>query len=209
MEKMQVRVYTDYKSPYAYIANNPLYQLEQSHNIELEWLPYTLRISEYLGSVEDRSPHHWRKIKYGYMDARRFANDQGLILKGPRRIYNGYYASAGMLFAQKQGLFRRYHDLVFQKFWQHQLDLDELSEMKAVMALLGSSPEAYERYVNGAGREEHDRIIDQAEQLGVFGVPTMLFDGELFWGGDRIDLLKRRIEEHRPGIAPNKGATDR
>jgi DSBA-like thioredoxin domain len=29
--------------------------------------------------------------------------------------------------------------------------------------------------------------------LGVFGVPTMVFNGELFWGGDRIDLLIERI----------------
>lgn len=38
-----------------------------------------------------------------------------------------------------------------------------------------------------------DRIIDEAEALGVFGVPTMVFNGELFWGGDRIDMLIERI----------------
>jgi hypothetical protein len=27
----------------------------------------------------------------------------------------------------------------------------------------------------------------------VFGVPTMVFNGELFWGGDRISLLTERI----------------
>ena len=27
----------------------------------------------------------------------------------------------------------------------------------------------------------------------MFGVPTMVFDGELFWGGDRIPLLIERI----------------
>ena len=43
-------------------------------------------------------------------------------------------------------------------------------------------------------RAEHDRIIDEAEALGVFGVPTMVFNGELFWGGDRIDMLIERIK---------------
>jgi hypothetical protein len=28
----------------------------------------------------------------------------------------------------------------------------------------------------------------------VFGVPTMVFNGELFWGGDRIDMLIERIK---------------
>jgi 2-hydroxychromene-2-carboxylate isomerase len=29
----------------------------------------------------------------------------------------------------------------------------------------------------------------------VFGVPTFVLDGELFWGGDRIDLLRERLDE--------------
>jgi 2-hydroxychromene-2-carboxylate isomerase len=38
-------------------------------------------------------------------------------------------------------------------------------------------------------------MIDEAEALGVFGVPTMVFNGELFWGGDRIDMLIERIKQ--------------
>jgi 2-hydroxychromene-2-carboxylate isomerase len=191
--KKKIRVYTDYKSPYAYVANKPLFELERTHDVELEWLPYTLRIAEYLGSVEERSEHYWRKVKYAYMDARRYANAQGLILKGPRRIYNGYLSSVGMLFAQKHGFFRPYHDTVFEMFWTHQLDIDVLDEMKAVIARLGGSADDYAAYTASA-REEHDAIVDDAEKRGVFGVPSMLLDGELFWGGDRIDMLRERIE---------------
>jgi hypothetical protein len=56
--------------------------------------------------VEERTPHFWRKVRYSYMDARRHANAQGLTMKGPRRIYDAFYSSAGMLFAQRHGLFR-------------------------------------------------------------------------------------------------------
>src|SRR5579863_3884377 len=104
-----VRVYTDYKSPYAFVANKPLFALEASHDVALEWLPYTLRIPEFMGSVEGRTPHFWRKVKYAYMDARRYANEQGLTVKGPRRIYDATLASAGLLFAQAHGFFRAYH----------------------------------------------------------------------------------------------------
>jgi 2-hydroxychromene-2-carboxylate isomerase len=200
--KKKIRVYTDYKSPYAYVANKPLFELERTHDVELEWLPYTLRIAEYLGSVDDRSDHYWRKVKYAYMDARRYANAQGLILKGPKRIYNGYLSSVGMLFAQKHGFFRAYHDTVFEMFWTHQLDLDVLDEMKAVVSRLGGSGDDYAAYTASA-REEHDAIIVDAEKRGVFGVPAMLLDGELFWGGDRIDLLRERIEKG-PQDAPRR-----
>ena len=49
MEKPRVRVYTDYKSPYAFVANKRLFELEESHGVELEWLTYTLRVAEFMG----------------------------------------------------------------------------------------------------------------------------------------------------------------
>lgn len=191
--KRRLRVYTDYKSPYAYVANRALFELERTHDVELEWLPYTLRIAEYLDAVEDRTPHNWRKVRYAYMDARRFANEQGLILKGPRRIYDATLASAGMLFAQRGGFFRAYHDAVFERFWSHQLDIDVLKEMSALVAGVGGDAAAFEAYARGAAAEVA-AITAEAEGLGVFGVPSMLLDGELFWGGDRIDMVARRLE---------------
>jgi len=193
MEKPLVRIYTDYKSPYAFVANAALFALEEKEGVALEWLPYTLRIAEFMGTVEERTPHFWRKVHYIYMDARRFANAQDLELKGPKRIYDAFYSSAGMLYAQRHGIFRPYHETVFKRFWSHQLELDDLSEISAIIASLGGSAADFEAYVEGPARGEHDRIIAEAEALGVFGVPTMVFNGELFWGGDRIPLLIERI----------------
>jgi 2-hydroxychromene-2-carboxylate isomerase len=193
MAKPRVRVYSDYKSPYAFVASAALFALEEKEGVELEWLPYTLRIPEFMGTVEERTPHFWRKVRYLYMGARRFANAQGLTLKGTKRIYDAFHSSAGMLFAQRHGFFRLYHDTVFKRFWNHELELDELSEISAIIESCGGSAGEFEAYVNGPARAEHDRIIDEAETLGVFGVPTMVFNGELFWGGDRIAMLIERI----------------
>src|SRR5437667_1627612 len=193
MAKPRVRIYSDYRSPYAFVASASLFALEEKEGVELEWLPYTLRIPEFMGTVEERTPHFWRKVRYLYMDARRFANAQGLTLKGTRRVYDAFYSSAGMLFAQRYGFFRCYHETVFRRFWNHQLELDELPEISAVIEGLGGSATEFEAYVSGPARAEHDRIIDEAEALGVFGVPTMVFNGELVWGGDRIPLLIERI----------------
>jgi 2-hydroxychromene-2-carboxylate isomerase len=35
---------------------------------------------------------------------------------------------------------------------------------------------------------------DDAIAQGIFGVPTYRLDGELFWGGDRIETLLWRLE---------------
>ncbi|MEN9313641.1 MAG: hypothetical protein RIS35_34 [Pseudomonadota bacterium] len=191
---LRVTVYTDYKSPYAYVAKNAALALAVELPVVLDWRPYTLRIADYLDAVDTRSPHNWRKVRYAYMDARRLANLQGLVLKGPRRIFDGSLSSIGMLFAQRHGFFPAYHDRTFDLFWRHALDIDSMDAMKAHVAALGGSAQEFEAFALGDGAELHRGIVDDAEARGVFGVPTMIFDDELFWGGDRIDLLRRAIE---------------
>ncbi|MEA2772142.1 MAG: hypothetical protein QOD93_5104, partial [Acetobacteraceae bacterium] len=44
-------VYTDYKSPYAYLAKDLAYELERDFPIRLDWRPYILDIPSYLGSA--------------------------------------------------------------------------------------------------------------------------------------------------------------
>ena len=79
----EVLLWSDYVSPYAFVAKAGAYELERDYDIALQWRPYTLDVASYMGSVDGRDPHHWRRVRYSYMDARRFANKQGLILKGP------------------------------------------------------------------------------------------------------------------------------
>ena len=46
-----IRVYSDYKSPYAFLAKDLIYELEDQCDVRLDWLPYTLGIPSYLGSA--------------------------------------------------------------------------------------------------------------------------------------------------------------
>jgi len=39
----------------------------------------------------------------------------------------------------------------------------------------------------------HDRTIADALAAGVFGVPSFVTEGELFWGNDRLVLLRRHL----------------
>jgi 2-hydroxychromene-2-carboxylate isomerase len=190
----KIAVWSDYVSPYAFVAKAEAYRLEEDYDVALEWRPYTLDVKSFMGSVAERDPHHWRRVRYSYMDARRFANKQGLTLKGPLKIYVSRPAQTGMLYAQKYGVFRRYHDRAFERFWQRELDPEDVGAVATLLAEAGA-PAGFEAFLGGEGGAEHDRLRVEAEEAGVFGVPTLVFDGELFWGGDRIDLLRERLEE--------------
>src|ERR1700757_320988 len=125
-----ITVYSDYKSPYAYLAKDLAYELERDFPIRLDWLPYVLDIPSFLGSarveaagrvIEDaRNAHQWRRVRYSYMDCRRQANKRGLVIRGPQKISDSILAACGMLWAKRQGdaVLRRYHDIVFERFWK-------------------------------------------------------------------------------------------
>jgi 2-hydroxychromene-2-carboxylate isomerase len=128
------------------------------------------------------------------MDARRVANKQGLTLMGPKKIFYARPANAAMLYAQKHGAFRAYNDLAFGRFWRRAFDPENVAEVEALLAEAGAPP-GFGGFLAGDGGAEHDRLRNEAEASGVFGVPTFVFEGELFWGGDRLGLLRERLEE--------------
>ena len=190
----KIILWSDYVSPYAFVAKAWAYALEADYDIDLEWRPYTLDIASFQGSVAERDPHHWRRVRYAYMDARRYANKQGLTLMGPKKIFYARPINAAMLYAQKHGVFRAYNDLAFDRFWRRALDPEDVQAVESVLNEAGAPP-GFAEFLAGDGGAEHDRLRTEAEASGVFGVPTLVFEGELFWGGDRIGLLRERLDE--------------
>jgi len=201
----QVTVYIDYKSPYAYLAKDLIYEMGEATGAKLDWLPYTLDIPSYLGSAEvgpdkqvvrsERSPHQWRKVRYSYMNARREANKRGLTLRGPQKIWNSSLAAIGLLWAKQQGavVLRGYTDRVYERFWRRELDIEDPAVIEAVLREAGADTGGFGDYLAGPGRVEHDAIREAAEAAGVFGVPTFFVDGEMFWGGEHLPQIKARV----------------
>ena len=202
-----VTVYTDYKSPYAYLAKDLIYDMAEACGARLDWLPYTLDIPSYLGSAtldaagqviaSQRDPHQWRKVRYAYMDCRRQANRRGLTILGTRKIWDSALAAIGLLWAKQQGeaVLRGYSDRVFERFWRRDLDIEDPAVIEAVLAEAGAATAGVRDYLAGAGRAEHDAVRAAAEKAGVFGVPSLVLDGELYWGREHIDDVGERLRQ--------------
>jgi len=41
----------------------------------------------------------------------------------------------------------------------------------------------------------YERDTQRAIDAGVFGAPSYVVDGEIFWGQDRLDFLQRRLAQ--------------
>jgi 2-hydroxychromene-2-carboxylate isomerase len=200
---MRVAHYFDYKSPYAYLAQEESLALAELPGVEFALVPYTLDIPDYLGRaevgedgtlrVDERTPHQWRRVRYAYRDCRREAGRRGLELRGPRRIFDSSVAHIGFLWARRGGDPRSYHDEVYARFWRRALDVGDADAVAQVLADTGFDPTGFDAFLAGEGRAEHDRLREEAHGAGVFGVPSYLVEGELYFGTERIPRVREKL----------------
>ena len=198
-------VYLDFKSPYAFIAKDPTYALAESLGIEIDWRPLTLDIPSYLGSARldskgkvaesRRSTQQWSAVKYAYRDARRYAALNGHTLRGTEKIWDTSLAHIGILWAKDQGqrILRRYIDIVYERFWRRELDVENLEVVQATLREAGAEIAGFATYVSGEGRSLHDEMQPRVFNAGIFGVPSYVIDRQLYFGREHLPEIRWRL----------------
>ena len=129
------------------------------------------------------------------MDCRRQARKRGLVIRGTQKIWDSTLAAAGMLYAKRQGadVLRRYIDITFERFWKRELDIEDPAVIVSVLAEAGADTEDAAAWLAGEGTREVALISREAEEKGVFGVPTFVIDGELFWGSEHLPDISEML----------------
>jgi len=194
---IEIPVYIDFKSPYAYLAVKPLRAMALEYDLSVDWRPYNLPIGDYLGELETRNDHQWRRVRYSYMDVRRLANQRGVTVLGPRKLFDSTISSIGLLFAKREGVADRYIAIVFERFFKRDLDIENTDAVAAVLEECGANGPAFHDYLAEDGADAFKNLMEDAHLGGIFGVPSMLLDDELFWGTERMELLKERLRARR------------
>jgi len=200
-----VSFYFDVRSPYSYLAWAPVFALPDEFAVSVEALPYTVALADAFGTPETRDAREVRKIKYMYMDVRRFANERGLTIRGTVKIWDTRIAHAAYLYARQSGCERALYERLLPKFWNREFDIEQIDNFAALLGEVGVRAEGFRAYLDDKADEELAALVAAADERGVFGVPTCIFNGELFWGADRVDVLKQRLT--REGLATRSAAS--
>jgi 2-hydroxychromene-2-carboxylate isomerase len=191
----EIKFYYDYKSPFTYLAFAPALELEATHKVRLRFIPHEVDIrSAYGGDLEQRPEREWFKVHYLYADARRFANDRGLIILGPQKIFDSRRALMSGFYADRNGRFREYSQMVFERFFKRELDLEDPQALGAVLTEAGLDPGDFRRFTGHEGEAALRLAREEGDRDGVFGVPTIIVAGEMFWGNDRIKWVIKKLD---------------
>lgn len=185
-----VNAFIDLRSPYSYLVLHPARSLAERSGIKFEWWPYITDFrSAYGGDIEQRSSRDVAKLKYLYTDCRRLARRQGLTIRATTKLWDVELASQALLFAKARNRLWEFCDPLLAAFWRREFDLEAPSQIETAIAGAGLTVGDWHEYLEVSAQRDLAAALARAEQLGVFGAPTFAYCGELFWGGDRLDLL--------------------
>ncbi len=195
-------VYVDIKSPYAFVAIRPTLALEAELGLQFDWRPLTLDIPSYLGSAEKkkgkvvasegRSQRTWNAIRYSYRDARRYAERQGLILKGTEKIWDSTLPNIGILWVMQTARDRlgAYFEAVYPPFWRRELDIEDIAVIENCLNEAGVDATGFAAFASGAGRALHDKLQPQFHPSGIYGVPTYVLGDDILFGREHLPYVR-------------------
>ena len=190
-----IEFYFDFISPFGYFASLRIDALAAAHGRAVEWRSMLLGVS--VLKVMGLKPLLDTPLRGDYLrlDAARYMRRHGIVVKRPidRPPSNPLFAGRAFqwLRAHRPDRARQAAAALFAAYWVEDIALDD-AEHVAEIAGLGVDLERralLDGMMNGDGATLLRREVDASLAQGVFGSPSFIVDGELFFGADKLELL--------------------
>ena len=187
-------------SRYSYLAATQIEGLEQGYDVSVDWHPLT---SGALMDLREQNPFHGEPSSgqydwdYRQRDAEDWADFYGVPFIEPvgRLEFDRDMPALACVVAKRLGAVVDFsHEMFRMIFAQHR---DSLTHDDAIAAAeeVGFDRQIFAELLSSDGiRAEHDRDLAIARDRGTFGVPTFFVGGRMFWGNDRLPLVRAVLE---------------
>ncbi len=195
-----LRFHFDFISPYAYIASTQIFALAERHGREVELVP--VLFAALLDAHGTKGPAEIpAKRVYTFKDAYRKAHRAGLppLRPPPSHPFNPLLALRASSSDLEPAARRRLVDALFDATWAAGLGIDSREAVAAAARRAGLEGDSIVAAAEDPVIKARLRAqTDGAVAAGVFGVPTITVDGELFWGTDGLELCDAFLRGEDP-----------
>ena len=185
-------------SPWTYLGHERLLALMAAHRREVRVLPVDFgRVFAASGGLPlgKRAP---QRQAYRLVELRRIADHLGVALNPEPRFFPVDPTSSSLLInvvAHLDGMpaAMRLTGAVLAACWREERDI---ASDGTLTELLEETDLPAERLAQSKGADtqaRYDAHTLAAIDAGVFGAPTYVVEGEMFWGQDRLDFLQRKL----------------
>ena len=185
----------DFHSPWCYLAAEHIEDLAARHGLCLEWRPVHLaRLNAAIGGrrplEENPAFVAWYK-----QDLQDWAALQGLQVRyHPDYPLRPARALRAALYAIDRGQAGPFVRRVMRAYWREGRDISDLAELASLATEAGlEAAAASEAAVSEGYKARLATNTEVAIAAGLFGVPSFVFRGKLFFGNDRLAMLEAHI----------------
>ncbi len=180
----------EFASTYSYPAAMRVEQVAAMAGARVEWRPFLLGpIFARQGWPDSPFNLYPAKGRYMWRDLERICAAEGLPLRQPSVFpRNGLPAARVALVAAEEGWCPEFSRAVYHANFAQDRDISGREALHAIIDELGHPP--LEVLARSGSPEIKERLRGQTEQamaLGIFGAPSFIVKGELFWGNDRLE----------------------
>lgn len=190
--------YFDFSSPYAYLLSERIDELAARYERKVHWHPILLGIIFKATGSAPLTLQNPAKAAYSLADFARSARFMGIPYRHPSQFPLATQAAARSyywLHSQDCALARRFAHAVFRALYVDDRDISSPETVLDIAAGLGVDREQLAAALQSPELKAHLKYeVDQAMQLGVFGSPYVIIDGEGFFGADRLPQMEKWLE---------------
>ncbi len=187
-------------SPFSYMGGERLAQLVQETGAAVRVLPIDLtKVFPATGGLPLKQRSQQRQ-DYRMAELRRWREHLALPLVLEPKFFpaDANPASLVIIAAREQGLDAlALSQRILRAVWVDEANIADRATLIELAADVGLDGEALaERSEVAEIAAEYERDTQAAIERGVFGVPTYVVDGELFWGQDRLEFVARKLRRN-------------
>jgi 2-hydroxychromene-2-carboxylate isomerase len=199
MTTRTIPFYFDFVSPYAYLAWTQIHQLAQRVNATVEPIP--ILFAALLDVHGQKGPAEVPpKRVYLFKDIFRRAHRLGVpFVAPPTHPFNPLLALRVACVPTSATERQRLIQGLFHTAWGRGQEIESRAAVTTVIQDVGLDPDPImEAAASPAIKTLLRQKTEAALAAGAFGVPTMIVDGELFWGADALEPLEAFLRNQDP-----------
>lgn len=189
------------QSPWTYLGHQRLVDIARAADAQIRVRPVDLgRVFPVFGGVQLKDRHPQRQA-YRLVELARFRD----YLKVPLNLKPKYFPVVATLaskliiavqLAHGEPAALKIAGALMTAVWVQERDIADPDTLSRILSECGLPPECLLSAESAESQTFYDDYTQQAIELGVFGAPTYVLNGELYWGQDRLMFLENALHGH-------------
>jgi 2-hydroxychromene-2-carboxylate isomerase len=198
-----IEFFFDCSSPWTYLAFHNIGPLAADLKEAIQWRPVLVggifnAVNPSVYAQRDKPVP--AKAAYMSKDLQDWAREAGLKIVMPPRVFpvNSVKAMRGCLWLEPQGKLPAFARAVFEAYWSREEDISQAGVLLNICHELGVDGEEFLAGIaQPAIKEQLKHNTDEVIRRGGFGSPTMFLGDDMYFGNDRLGLLKAAVLHQR------------